>query len=185
MDLVNADILKTYPLRGWQVVLGEMLTPVAILSVVFWIALLTIYLSMPGDTFARIPPGLRCGLALGVAVLAPPLIAIQVLMPNAATVLFPAWVHVTRDQAEKGIEVLGQRLIFVAGQLLVMALALLPALLVGGLVFIIVKLIAGYAIGSAMAAIAMSVLLGFEAWLGIRWLGNRFERLDISSELRP
>jgi len=49
MDLANADILKTYPLRGWQIVLGEVLTPVAILSVVFWLELLLVFLTMPGD----------------------------------------------------------------------------------------------------------------------------------------
>ncbi len=184
-DLANADLLKTYPLRGWQIVLGEVLTPVAILSVVFWLALLTVYLSLPGDSFTRIPMGLRNELALGLAVLAPPFLAIQVLMPNAATVLFPAWVQATRDQTERGIEALGQRLIFVASQLLVTTVVLLPALLVGGLVLILVKLATGIAVGAAAAAIAMTMLLGFEAWLGIRWLGNRFEKLDISSELRP
>jgi ABC-2 type transport system permease protein len=184
-DLANSEILKTYPLRGWQIVLGEVLTPVAILSVVFWLALLTVYLSLPSDSLARIPPGLRSEAALGLALLAPPFIAIQVLMPNAAAVLFPAWVQATRDQTERGIEVLGQRLIFVASQLLVTALVILPALLVGALVLFLLTLIAGVAVGAAVAVIAMAVLLAFEAWLGIRWLGNRFEALDISSELRP
>ena len=185
MDLVNTDILKTYPLRGWQIVLGEVLTPVVILSVVFWIALLTVTLSLPGDSFARFPQDLRTEAALGLAVLAPPFIAIQVLMPNAATVFFPAWVQATRDHTERGVEVLGQRLIFVGGLLLVTALVLLPALLVGGLVFFLVNLITGPGIGVATAVIAMAVLMGIEAWLGIRWLGSRFEMLDISSELRP
>jgi ABC-2 type transport system permease protein len=184
-DLANADILKSYPLRGWQIVLGELLTPVAILSVVFWVALLFVYLSLPNDVFQQIPLSLRSEAALGLAVLAPPFIAIQVLVPNAATVLFPAWVQATRDRTERGIEVLGQRLIFVASQLLVTALVVLPALLVGAFVLFIVKLITGFAVGAAVAVIAMTVLLGFEAWLGIRWLGNRFEGLDISSELRP
>jgi ABC-2 type transport system permease protein len=184
-DLVNADILKTYPLRGWQIVLGELLTPVAILSAVFWIALLTVYLSLPGDALARIPLGLRNEVALGLALLAPPFIAIQMLMPNAATVLFPAWVQATGDRTERGIEVLGQRLIFVASQLLVTGLVLLPALLAGALVFFIVNLIAGLAIGAVLAVIAMAALLGLEVWLGVRWLGTRFEELDISSELRP
>jgi hypothetical protein len=184
-DLANADILKTYPLRGWQIVLGEMLTPVAILSVVFWIALLTIYLALPGNVIDRIPTDLRGGAALGLAVIAPPFIAIQVLMPNAATVLFPAWTQATRDHTERGVEVMGQRLIFVAGQLLVTAFVMLPALLVGGLVFFIGKLMAGTAVAAVPAIIAIAALLGFEAWLGVRWLGSRFEELDVSSELRP
>jgi ABC-2 type transport system permease protein len=185
MDLANADILKTYPLRGWQIVLGEILAPVVILSVSFWMALLTVYLSLPADSIDRIPPGLRSEAALGLAVLAPPFLAIQLLMPNAAAVLFPAWVHAVRDQTERGIEVLGQRLIFVASQLLATTLVLLPALILGAFVFFVVNLLAGFGVGAATAVIAMTVLLGFEAWLGIRWLGNRFEDLDISSELRP
>ncbi len=184
-DLANSDILKTYPLRGWQIVLGEILTPVAILSAVCWLALLTIYLSLPDSSFERIPLALRGQAALGLALLAPPFIAIQVLMPNIATVLFPAWVQATRDRTERGIEILGQRLIFIASQLLVTALAIVPALLVGGLVLFVVNLITGFAAGAALAVIVMAALLGVEAWLGIRWLGNRFEELDISSELRP
>src|SRR5438477_47398 len=39
-DLANADILKMYPLRGWQVVLGELLAPAAILTGVQWCLLL-------------------------------------------------------------------------------------------------------------------------------------------------
>jgi ABC-2 type transport system permease protein len=185
MDLANADILKTFPLRGWQIVLGEILTPVVILSVVFWMALLTVYLSLPADSLGRIPPSLRSEVAVGLALLAPPFLAIQVLMPNAAAVLFPAWVQAVRDQTERGIEVLGQRLIFVASQLLATTLALLPALVLGASVFFVVSLPAGSGVGAATAVIAMAVLLGFEAWIGIRWLGNRFEDLDISSELRP
>jgi hypothetical protein len=184
-DLANADILKTYPLRGWQIVLGELLTPIAILSVVFWLALLIIYPTLHGGAFERIPPGLRAVAVLALAVLAPPFIALQVLLPNAATVLFPAWVQATRDRTERGIEVMGQRLIFVAGQLFVTALAILPALLVGALMFFIGNLVAGVEIGAGMAVIAIAALLGLEAWLGIRWLGSRFEELDLSSELRP
>ena len=41
-DLLNADILKTYPLRGWQIVLGEMLTPIAILTSSLWLELLAL-----------------------------------------------------------------------------------------------------------------------------------------------
>jgi len=30
----------------------------------------------------------------------------------------------------------------------------------------------------------MTVLLAAEVWVGIQWLGDRFENLDVSSELR-
>jgi hypothetical protein len=88
-DLVNADLLKTYPLRGWQIVLGEMLAPVSVLSVTFWIALLTAWLSLPEIASTRFTPALRAEAALALALLAPPFIALQVLIPNVTTVLFP------------------------------------------------------------------------------------------------
>lgn len=184
-DLANSDILKTYPLRGWQIVLGEVATPVVILCVVFWLALLTVWLASSAEIFSRLPETARTGIALALAVLAPPFIAIQVLMPNAAAVLFPAWVQTTRDQTERGIEVMGQRMIFMASQLFITALVILPALIVGVLIFFLVNLFVGPAAGGVASVIAMTVLLGVEAWLGVHLLGGRFEQLDISSELRP
>jgi hypothetical protein len=183
-DLANSDLLKTYPLRGWQVVLGEMLAPVCTLTVVSWIALLTTYLSSPELKAAWSTPALRVVAAFGLALLAPPFLALQVLIPNATTVLFPAWVQATRDRTERGVEVMGQRLIFIASQLLVTALALLPALIAGSIMFFVGHLAAGPAAGGALAALSMALLLAFEVWVGIQWLGARFEKLDISSELR-
>ncbi len=183
-DLANADLLKTYPMHGWQIVLGEMLTPIAILSVVCWFMVLAIYLALPADTLGRISLGLRGLAALALAVLTPPLVAIQVLTPNAAAVLFPAWVQNTRDQTERGFEVMGQRLIFLFGQVFVTVLAILPAIIAGTVVLFVAKPFAGEVVGAAIAVIAMTALLGFEAWLGILWLGKRFEKLDISAELR-
>lgn len=183
-DLANADLLKTYPLRGWQIVLGEMLTPVVILTVLSWLALLIVYLLVPQELIRGYPAVLRIGAALGIALLVPPFLAIQVLVPNATTVLFPAWVQATRDRTERGVEVMGQRLIFVAGQFLVTALALVPPLILGALAFGLLQWFAGIAIAGAVAGVAMAWLLAVEAWLGIHWLGARFEKLDISSELR-
>jgi hypothetical protein len=90
-DLANADLLKTYPLRGWQIVLGELLAPVYLLTAVFWIALLMSYLSLPEMAASRITPALRVEAAFALAVLAPPFIALQLLIPNTTAVLFPAW----------------------------------------------------------------------------------------------
>ncbi len=39
-DLSHADILKSYPLRGWQILLGELLAPTAILTGLLWPTLL-------------------------------------------------------------------------------------------------------------------------------------------------
>ena len=184
-DLPNSDILKTYPLRGWQIALGELLTPLSILSVLIWMCLLAEFLLLPDDKPMWLTPSLRAGAALGLAVLVPPLVAIQLLVPNAATVLFPAWVHSAGDRTDRGIEVMGQRLIFVAGQLLITAVAIVPAAITAAVIFLVGQWLAGFVVAAALAVAAVSILLAIEAWLGVRWLGSRFEQLDLSTELRP
>ncbi|HEV7714138.1 MAG TPA: putative ABC exporter domain-containing protein, partial [Steroidobacteraceae bacterium] len=118
-DLKNSDILKTYPLRGWQIVLGELLTPVFVLSVVNWLVLLAAVLIAPGIGVEWQTPQMRVAGAIGIAVLVPPLCAIQLLVPNAAAVIFPAWMQTVSNRGEHGLDVMGQRIIFMAGQLLV------------------------------------------------------------------
>ena len=41
-DVPLADILKTYPLRGWQLALGELLAPAAVLTGVQWFLLILV-----------------------------------------------------------------------------------------------------------------------------------------------
>lgn len=185
LDLLNADILKTYPLRGWQVVLGELLTPAAILTSLAWLSLIAGYLLLPTEQLTWFSPALRGAVALGLAILAPSFVIIQLLAPNAAAVIFPAWAQATGNAAERGIEVLGQRIIFSTGQLLVTALATVPAAVTGAVLFFLTQWLIGPAGAVLVASIGMSLLLAAEAWWSIRWLGVRFERFDLSAELQP
>jgi len=123
--------------------------------------------------------------ALGLAILAPSFVIIQLLAPNAAAVIFPAWAQATGNAAERGIEVLGQRIIFSTGQLLVTALATVPAAVTGAVLFFLTQWLIGPAGAVLVASIGMSLLLAAEAWWSIRWLGVRFERFDLSAELQP
>ena len=59
LDLPNTDILKTYPLRGWQIVLGEWLTPVAIVTVLLWLLVLTAALNFQADGAPWLSMGVR------------------------------------------------------------------------------------------------------------------------------
>ncbi|HVJ29382.1 MAG TPA: putative ABC exporter domain-containing protein, partial [Gammaproteobacteria bacterium] len=125
-DLKNADILKTYPLDGAQVVFGEMLAPIAVLSVMAWLALLAVTLT--GAT-APIPAYVKVLAPLAIAVCVPFLCALQLVIHNGIALVFPAWVASVSNHGEHGLDVLGQRLLFFAGQFLLLALGLLPALL--------------------------------------------------------
>ena len=185
-DLANADILKTYPLPGWQLLLGELLAPVAILSGLLWLALLTAGLALvPDDGLAEwLTPGLRLTGGACLALLAPPLLALQLLVPNAAVVVFPGWFQSGRTRGG-GIDVMGQRLIFVFGQMILIVLALLPAALVALGAVVTLFWIIGLPTALCCATAGVLVILFGELWLGLTWLGKRFEKLDLSAELQP
>jgi len=184
-DLMNSDMLKTYPLEGWQIVLGELLTPIAILTGLSWVLLVVVALTFPTDLLARLTPTYGATVLIGAAVLIPPFCTIQLIVPNAFTVIFPAWVQTVNNRREHGLEVLGQRIIFFAGQLLIIVLALVPAFFGAAIVFLVVLWLAGPLVALVFAVAAAFALLAVEAWVGIRWLGERFERFDLSAELRP
>jgi hypothetical protein len=184
LDLANADVLKTYPLRGWQIVLGEVLAPISILTILLWLELLTAALN--SATPLRAPwltAGTRTAVAVGVALLMPFLSALLVLVMNAAVLIFPAWVP--QAGRPRGVDVLGQRIFFLAALLLTMALALLPAAIGAAAVFFAVFWTLGAVVAAACALLAALAILGTELALGIAWLGKRFEGFDLSVELKP
>jgi hypothetical protein len=184
-DLPHADVLKTYPLAGWQIVLGELLTPVAILTGVLWLVLLTIILALaPAQLGATwLTPPLRIAAGAGIAVIIPVLATVQLLVPNAAALLFPAWFQMSRGRGG-GPEVFGQRMIFFFAQLLTMILALVPAVLVAGTLVFVLQWWTGPVIAVTIATVAVWIVLAAEVWCGVWWLGERFDQLDLSSDLR-
>jgi hypothetical protein len=178
-DLPLADILKTFPLRGWQIALGEILAPVAVLAACQWLLLLVgagLVFYLPGKQMA-----LFLAIALGAAFLLPVLDLLVLLIPNAAVLLFPSWIQTGKD-SPRGIETTGQRLIFAVGQLFVLLLALLPAAIAFTVVFFLMKLALGYAAAVPFAALAATIILGVEAGFGVMLLGKLFERFDVTEE---
>ena len=201
-DLVNADLLKTYPLPGWQIVLGELLAPTAILTGVLWLLLLAAAVAFqPGPrAFAGFAPALRDFVrgclapasrtlfAVCLATLVPPVVALQLFVPNASALVFPAWFQATRQRGGGGgIDIMGQRLIFFFVQFLTMIFALLPAALAGGATVFVACFVLPLPpiAGVWLAAVGVLAVLVGELWLGLYFLGRRFEHLDLSAELRP
>lgn len=185
-DLANADILKTYPIRGWQLLLGELLTPIAILSALIWLAVLApaVVVTPPPELAKTITPVLQATCAICIAVVVPPIIALQLLVLNGATLLFPAWIQPSRQQAG-GIELMGQRIIFALGTLLVVLTALLPAGASAALLIFVTQWIIGLPAALILATLVVVAVLVGEVWCGLWWLGERFEKFDLSAELRP
>ncbi|MBI4623314.1 MAG: hypothetical protein HY736_08870 [Verrucomicrobia bacterium] len=190
-DLVHAEILKSYPLAGWRIVLGELLTPVAILTGVLWLALLVLaFTFLPGRTdLAWLTPQVRIACVLGLAVNAPALVGLQLLVPSAAALLFPGWFQTSRTRGG-GPEVVGQRMIFFFAQTLTMVLAILPAALVAAIPFAVIALLhqtgtIAILVSCTLGAILMLAVLLAEIGCGLWLLGGWFEKLDLSAELHP
>ena len=183
-DIRSTELLKLYPLPGWQVVLGELLAPTAILSAIQWtiIMLLIILLSrMPGGFEVAWPERLSVGLA--AIFLCPAVNFISLLIPNAGVLLFPAWLQ-SGPGSPHGIEATGQRLIFLLGQVFVFALSLLPAVAFGLGTYFFLNLLLPWMVVVPLAALSGAVILGIEVCVGVVLLGRLFERLDASAELR-
>jgi ABC-2 type transport system permease protein len=186
-DLPNADILKAWPLRGWQVVLGETLAPAAVLAAVQWFLILVALVLLATDSgrspFAG-PFSVKLGAAFGAALLLPALNVISLLIINAAVLLFPAWLQSGRE-GPQGIEATGQRLIFALGQLVAFTLALAPAAGVFAAVFFVGRWALPLALTLTLAAVGGTIVLGLESALGVMLVGRLFERLDLSTETNP
>jgi len=176
-----ADVLKMYPMRGWQVVLGEILAPAVILTGVQWLLLIVSVACLSRSGTRPISGSLVVAIGLGAAIVLPMLNLISLQIPNAAVLLFPSWFQ-TGNEGPRGIEATGQRLIFVIGQFLGFVVALIPAALVSTLIFFIAKFATNVLLAVPAASVAAAVVLAIEAGLGIMLLGRLFERFDVSSE---
>jgi hypothetical protein len=182
-DLTYMDMLKTYPMKGWQIVLGEIITPVVVMTTVLYLCLFAfVFLShVHLNAIAQLLAGL---------IVIPAFCALQLLIPNAAALIFPG-IALTVSNRRGGIEVIGQRLIFVFGQLIAIAFALIPAVLLGIAVFISMRWWAGLIMAEDFAKVVATLIgsvtcfaliigeISFALW----WLGHRFDTFDLSKEL--
>lgn len=181
-DLALADLLKTYPVPGWQMALGQILAPAVILSALQWLLLVaaTLFL-LPRQDVALGWPG-NLGFSFGLALLLPFLNLVGLLIPNATVLLFPAWVQPGKD-GPQGVEATGQRLIAMLGQVLVFALSLIVPALAFAIAFFLLRLLTPLPAAVLAGSVAAAVALAFEVAAAVAWLGRVFEKLDIAKEL--
>jgi ABC-2 type transport system permease protein len=159
--LTQLDITKAYPLAGWQVVLGQLLSPILLLTFLEWFLLLTFTLAAGAAKkkmafYALLGAGGMGGAALVV----PPLVGLLLCLPYAGVLYFPAWASTSTPQVGGGgIEVMGQRLIFMLGYLVVLVVALLPAAGSGALAFFIANALIGQITAFILTTLVVSVIL--------------------------
>ena len=180
------DVVKTYPLRGWQVVLGEMLAPIVLITAIEWLLLAVLAVAaatLSGEIgFTVLSSGLG---VIAVGLLVPPVVGLMTGISFAATLYFPSWMSAV-GQAGGGLDAMGQRMIFAGGYVVVLAAALLPAALVAAVPYLIVLWMTGLQVDALSAgAVAVSLILFGEFAAVVWWLGGRYERFDLSAEVPP
>ena len=177
------DLLKSYPIPGWQIALGELLGPVALGTFMQWaslgIGVLLLRTAVP-DTVIIPPPVLY--IAAGLALLLPAFNVASAILPCAGALLFPGWFR-PQENASPGIEGSGMRLMLGIAQLLAVAAALVPVAFFGTLAFFAAGKFTALLAWRAVAAGGTAILiLAMEAGLGIAWLGSLYDKFDVSGE---
>jgi hypothetical protein len=181
--LSHLDILKGYPLRGWQIVLGELFSPMAIMTFAQWLLLLVVAVCFgAGSDDVLLTAGNVAIGAIGIAFVAPPLCGLMLCVPFAGLLFFPAWSEAAGSHGG-GVEVMGQRMIFFGAYLVALILALIPATLLGAIVFLVANWLSGLPMALALTALVGGIVLCAELAAAIAWLGDRIEDFDLAQEM--
>ena len=178
-DLLKLDLLRSYPLRGWSVVVAEAAASTLMLSVIQLSLIVIAYLAFLGNQVMTPDLQDRTLLLVAAVVYLPGINFLGMLIQNAAALLYPAWVRLGSGRPG-GVEVLGQNLLMMIAFLTLLALTLaLPVALAGGSFLLLREMIGLWASLPATALFLGAV--AFEAALIVQWLGNLFERTDPAS----
>jgi hypothetical protein len=184
LDLPRIELLKSYPISGERLVAAEIAGPLTFVA-----AVELMLLSVAAIIFhtARLPATLGFlaspEFVVIALMLATPVCAAQLLIRNAVPILLPGWAMRAPDE-QRGFIVMGQRLLMMAGNLLVLLFVLLPAACIVGPGMLMAK----YWFHGSMPMVALTTVLATallfsEVWLGIRFLGRQFEKIDVTNEL--
>ena len=171
-DLMQIEVIKTFPLSGTTLVMGELLAPFLLVTAMEWTWLAV--------AAAAAPPFLAVTLhrvALPAAILLPAWNALSIIEQNGMALVFPSWVALGARRMV-GLEAIGQGILATLARVLFMLLATLPAgmLFLGVLVFASAQ---GGPFPSVLAAIAAALVLLVEAAAGLVLMGERFEGFEI------
>jgi ABC-2 type transport system permease protein len=180
-DLGNLAMLKAWPMSGTTLLRGEILAPGVLLSVMAWLWILGAAsfvgnLRMSGAAELILN---RLSYMAAAMMVAPAIILAELTVLNGMAVMFPAWIS-TGATRSRGVDALGQRLFTMAGVLITLIVALLPAALVAGVVAAVVYFTTGiFLIVIPAAIVAASLVL--ECLVVVELLGGVVDRMDVAS----
>jgi Putative ABC exporter len=164
-DMDRMEVLKTLPVKPWRIVVGQLLTPVLLLTFLQWLALAGVQI-----WWQRFDP-----LLIALAAFAPLLNGFLVGLENLLFLWYPARQLPTTPG---DLHQFGRQMLLLVAKTLGLMVAVLPAALLGWSVLLV-----GGGLPLA-SAIAWVVLLGPLIGL-IPLLALAFERFDVSRDVAP
>ena len=175
-DLLKLDLLRSYPLRGAEVVLAEAGASTLMLTAIQLALLLIGYLAFLGNNSMEPDSQVRSLLLLGAIVLLPAVNLLGMLIQNGAALLYPAWVRLGSGRSA-GVEALGQNLLMTIAFVALLSLTLILPVGIGGGSYLLLRGVLGeWALMPAMLLFIGTIAL--EAAFMVEWLGGIFERTD-------
>ena len=175
------DLLKTYPLPGWKIALGELIGAVAIGTLLQWAAI-AIATYLASGFLGRVPNGIPIAVMIagGLAVLLPAFNLATAILPSGAALMYPGWFK-PLEPTSQGLESTGLRLMVGIVQLLAMAIALVPVAFYAACAwFSLLNFGAEFHWRAISAISAGAFVLALESALGVAWLGDLYDRFDLS-----
>lgn len=177
-DLLSLSLLKTYPLRGYQVVLAELALPTLALTAFQAVLVAIMVASRPPSAVADFTV-VQVGVAAMLAILALGAInATSTTIQNATALMLPAWVHLGAHNP--GVEAMGQSVLTTLGVFFALAVSLVAPVVAGVLTFAATRSIHGDHAIVLASLVGISVLVG-EVALMVHPMGRLLERTEPSS----
>jgi len=106
-DLLKLDLLRSYPLRGWSVVIAEVGASTLVLTVIQLSLLVIGYLAFLGNQSMAPALDERTLLLFAACVFLPGINLLGMIIQNGAALLYPAWVRLGSGRPA-GVEALGR-----------------------------------------------------------------------------
>jgi ABC-2 type transport system permease protein len=182
-DLGNLAVLKTWPLTGATLLRGELLAPMAMLTSIAWLLILgalalSSRIPLAGAVAVAVARS-RLSFAAAAMLVAPALILAQLVVQNGLAIAFPAWIAIGASRA-RGIDAMGQRMIMMAGNLIVLVLSILPGAIVAAVVVFVVYFLT-HTIIFVVPALTVALVIIAECWFAVEALGRLLDRTDVNA----
>ena len=175
-DLEHLELMKTWPVASGDVIRGEILWPGLLITAAAWVLIVMATL-LSALMFSDVGVGLRLAVGTAAFVAAPALVFGQLVIHNAATLLFPAWVPLG-TQRPRGLDAMGQRLIMLGGTWLALLVMALPGAIAGVVIWFALHRLMGPAAVVA-GALAGTAAVAIEVLVATETLGPLYDRLDL------